>query len=216
VFFSGMLNLLAFGAGRQIRGFCRKAAQMQFDGLNVAYVRQRDLIHDEVSNAVRSIKDLARRGDHASIVDRLHDLQVVIRNEQHELDVATEEVNVLMIIRRALSVLPADEISSDVPAGPAEVPQSVGEFIGKATSQLAGNIANHRVGPGSVKFRIERQTAILVVRDSGTGFDSHVLDDPANTIHRLREQARELGGELLVRSRSPHEIVLYVPLFQPR
>jgi hypothetical protein len=212
--FSGLLVVLAFLAGLGIKRICAESARMQFTGLENAYRHQQRQIHDLVRTAITSSKAAVQRGDPAAVPGTLEHLAEEVGQVEYRLSVAAPEVNVLRVLRRLREAHP-DRIDLDVPSGPGELPQRVGELMVRGVRNLIDNAMKYGGPRIRVRFRVDvrRRVALLAVTDNGTGFDPGKLEDASTTLHDLRQEARALGGDLLVEG---SELLLFASVTEPR
>lgn len=212
--FSALLVVLAFLTGLGVKRICAESAQLQFTGLENAYRRQQRQIHDVVRTAITSAKAAVERGDPAAVPKTLEHLEEEVDLVEYRLSVAAPEVNVLRVLRRLRQAHP-DRINLDVPAGPGELPQEVGELMVRGARNLIDNAMKYGGLQICVRFRVDvrRRMALLTVTDSGPGLRPEWLDDTATTLHDLRREARALGGDLLVQG---IEVLLFASVTEPR
>ena len=217
---AALWNLLAFFAGKELRKLCEAAARAQFDGIGVAYVWKKELLHGELKAAGRAAIDLARQGRFDEIEPRLVEVAKTFSREHDQIETAMEEVNILKAIRhRVREVEPSlHEVTSDNPEGPGTVPQPAGKLIAETITDLLNNVIEHGGKRAHVVFRVDQDVAILVVSDHGKGVSPKVVQNEATKLHELRGKARELGGDLEVMTdyKEGARIRLYVPLYEPR
>jgi signal transduction histidine kinase len=89
----------------------------------------------------------------------------------------------------------------------------VGTLIDRALGDLLKNAVVHGAATVWVRMAPLDDMLLLEVADDGPGFDEAAMDNPGTSLHRLREKARELGGDLVKAARSPHgsRLTLTVP-----
>ena len=173
-------------------------------------------LHDDISQRLALLADDADRirrevvwTDEASryrldnLVQRARSLAEDLRRISHSLHPAIVEDLGLAAAIRSLSTefaensgLPATLVASNLPL---YVPLAVSTVFYRIVQEALRNVSKH-AGDTAVRITLNGQPGeiVLVVADSGTGFDMH--DCPGLGLISMRERAHLAGGTFTVKS----------------
>ena len=71
-------------------------------------------------------------------------------------------------------------------------------LIGRALGDLLQNSLMNRANTVRITGGINENFIELIVEDDGPGFSPAVLDDTSKSLHRLRNDLRRSGGDLVI------------------
>ncbi|MEV8375723.1 hypothetical protein AB0P21_23505 [Kribbella sp. NPDC056861] len=196
---SVVASLTAYFGGLIFGAICRSAAQAQRDAQVVAYGELFDLLHDNVQTSLQVASALSVRGDTAGIERQLGNLMDSVQSERERLSVAQKTVSLAQLISSNIAQVEGlfDQVA--VPAvGGLTLRQPVGLFVNGALGALMKNVVVHARATelGLAARVIDRRLLVIEVRDNGIGFDPEVIEDARHSLHRLRNRARALDGDL--------------------
>jgi signal transduction histidine kinase len=192
---SGAWNVLAFLAGKTVGRLFRKAAQLQMDLQRRDYQEFFDFLHSEVEGALAVIQ--REDADRAGVADELRRLYNSLTKRRIKMQMAEENVRVAAVFAETLRTYAGVLTIAESPRpGMLTLPRPLARMIQRTLGDLLKNATQHGATQVEVRFRIDDRDLHLEVDDDGPGLDPAVLDDPARSLHKLRADARELGGEL--------------------
>lgn len=233
---SSVGSILGYMLGKTVGKMCNTAASKQVATQHehlIELLRTKDEHHDEMlrtkdryifdtmrflhvhaKSAIAAIR--GRYGTDAAAIGELEEfdravwrrgLDVMLQRDRVPLDEYFQEH-----IRRFEHVIRESPRVGDI-----EASQSVAVMIDHALGDLIANAARHG---RAVKIYFDvggTGVATLDVVDDGPGFSQEILDDALTNLHRLRKEARDLGGDLVRLDESPagSRLRLTVPMQTP-
>jgi signal transduction histidine kinase len=148
------------------------------------------------------------------MLEKLHDLQVVVSEKRLSLLLSKDQIPLAVVCSERIRVFSGQVRIAETPRiGARTSSQPVGQLIDRALGDLLSNAVAHGAETVWIRFAPRSDELVLEVLDDGPGFEDRVLDDPGKALHRLRQAARELGGDLNRYSGEPNgsKMVLNVP-----
>jgi hypothetical protein len=175
---------------------CLGAARAQVDIQQQSFDEFFDFLHSHVGANIAAVR-AALPVDARKARQQLSELEATVSWHRIELLLARERIPVAALLserlRASVGVL---RIERTPRVGALTVPRPAGVLISRALGDLLKNAAGHGARSAAVDFRLDGDGAVLVITDDGPGFDPSVLDDASRSLHRLRETARSVGGNL--------------------
>lgn len=195
---SGGWLALSYLAGIGIGSLCHTAAEDQINAQQRSYQALFNLLHSHISAAMMAIQRSA--GDEDAVSRALSSLRQRIAEQSAELLLVRDRVPLSALSKETLRALEGViTFVGDPPRfGPLTVRQEVGVLLHRGLGDFLKNVLEHGGGRANVSFTLEGRVAILSVRDYGPGIAASALEDPANSLNRLRLDARILGGDVIV------------------
>ena len=147
------------------------------------------------------------------MLEKIHDLQTVIGEKRMKLLLSKDQVPLAMLFSERIRVFNGLVHIESPRLGARTAPALAGRLLDRALGDLLKNAVIHGARSVQVEFTSEGGDLILNIIDDGPGFDSRVLDDPGKTVSQLRQSARDLRGDLTVKSGNPHgsRLTLVIP-----
>lgn len=138
--------------------------------------------------------------DAEGMMAKLRELQAVISKKRLSLLMSADNVPVAQILSEKISLLGGPIQIESPNVGARTVSPRVAGLLARTLGDLLKNAVVHGATSVRIDFSAAAGRVILEVIDDGPGFDARLLDEPAVTLHSLRNSARELGGDLTATS----------------
>ena len=210
---SGAWNVMAFTAGKTLGRMFRRAAKLQIDLQLSDYQEFFGFLHSELEGAIAVIQREAP--EHAAVADELRRLYHSLGRRRIEMQLAAHTVAMAPLLSETLRIY-ADtlDIAESPRPGHLSLPRPLAQMVQRTLGDLLKNCTQHKAARVEIRFWTDEKSLRLEVADDGPGFDAAVLDDPATSLHRLRADARTLGGDLVCEPVVPHgaRLMLTLPL----
>jgi hypothetical protein len=148
------------------------------------------------------------------MLEKLHDLQAVVSEKRLSLLLSKDQVPLAVVCSERIRVFAGQVNIVETPRiGARTSSQPIGQLMDRALGDLLNNAVAHGSKSVWVRFFPRNGKLVLEVLDDGPGFEDRILDEPGKALHRLRQAARTLGGDLNRYSRDPNgsKMVLTVP-----
>ena len=195
---SVMWLAIAYIMGIAIAKMCFAAAEKQLEVQQQNFTEFFDFLHSHVKSSLAAIK--LNLSDPLGTRERLDELDETVGSYRVDLLLAQERVPVATLfserIRAFTGVL---QMARTPRIGQLTVARPVGVVLGRALGDLLKNSAKYGATSVSIRCDVAEGTIRLEIADDGPGFPAEVLDDESRSLHRLRQAARDLGGDLTVR-----------------
>jgi hypothetical protein len=209
--------LVGFGIGKVIG---RLSGVMQ---RNEAAVHQQknneffDFLHSHIKAGITAVK--YEQPNVGAMLEKLAEMERLVSEERLRTLLSLERVPLAVLCSERIRAFTGIVTIAESPrSGVRTVLNAVGRLLDWSLGDLLTNAAKH--GAKTVWIRLAPSDAglELIVEDDGPGFSADVLDDQSTMLHRLREEARRLGGDLRREPREPHgsRMILAVPEAGPR
>jgi hypothetical protein len=198
---SAILYVLGFIVGKAIGAMCRTAAREQLSALRREYHRLFRYLHGQTEASLVTIDWYYTRGRHDLVLRTLRELGDTVSNERLGLLLTDDAVALSHLLNVHARRVP-DELLVKLPrVGGISVPQPTARIISDILGDTLKNVVVHaNATTVEVGFKLAGNAIRLAVQDDGIGFPSTVIEDPNTTLHSLRENIREAGGDLRLAS----------------
>jgi hypothetical protein len=189
-------NVTAFAVGKAVGSMCRRAAQAQLELQHHNYEEFFNFLHSHVRGCIVAIQKEGVTTDGA--VTRLRYLDQIVTERRLQMMRFTNNVPLAGVFKEHLRLFEhAITIGNTPQVGTLSVDRVAAALIDRALGDLLGNAVRHARSI-DVAFALHDGRAVLQVSDDGPGLPAGVLDDPSSSLYRLRRNARQLGGDLVV------------------
>lgn len=195
--------IIAYVMGVAIAKMCFAAAEKQLEVQHQNFTEFFDFLHSHVKAGITAVRrELA---DPARIREKLDELEETVGEYRIDLLLAQEQVPLAALFSERIRTFTGVLQMTETPRlGQLTVARPVGVLVGRALGDLLKNCAQH--GGEIVNIRCDTGAGVirLEVEDNGPGFSSDILDDESRSLYRLRGAARQLGGDLTMRTSAAH------------
>ncbi|MGH3947881.1 MAG: ATP-binding protein [Pseudonocardiaceae bacterium] len=192
-----MWLLIAYVMGIAIAKMCFAAAEKQLEVQQQNFTEFFDFLHSHVKSGIASIK--MGLSDVPRTREKLNELEEVVGTYRVELLLAQEQVPLAALFSERIRTFTGVLRMIETPRlGPLTVARPIGVLIGRALGDLLKNAAKYGATEVSIKCELIDGMIQLTVSDNGPGFPPEVIDDESRSLYRLRETARQLGGDLVI------------------
>lgn len=193
-----MWLLIAYIMGIAIAKMCFAAAEKQLEVQQQNFTEFFDFLHSHVKSGIASIK--LNLSDTLRTVEKLNELEETVSSYRVELLLAQEQVPLAALFSERIRTFTGTLHMAETPRiGPLTVARPIGVLVGRALGDLLKNSARHGATAVSIKCDLSQGMIRLEIADDGPGFSAEILDDGSRSLHRLRNAARNLGGNLTMR-----------------
>jgi signal transduction histidine kinase len=132
------------------------------------------------------------------MLEKLEELEQAVSDRRIDMLFIRDQIPLAVVIsERTRTFTGRLKIAESPWVGALTVVRPIGALISRALGDLFKNVVVH--GGDTVRIRCavhDFMSVTVEVADNGPGFDPAVLDDPGRSLHRLRADARRLGGDL--------------------
>jgi hypothetical protein len=210
---SGLVgNVTAFVVGKAVGSMCRRAAHAQLELQHQNYEEFFNFLHSHVRGCIVAIQKEGATA--AGAVTRLRDLDQIVTKRRLEMMRFTNNVPLAGVFKEHLRLFEhAIRIGNAPQVGMLSVDRVAAGLIGRALGDLLSNAVRH-AHTVDIDFALRGGQAFLQISDDGPGLPAGALDDLSSSLHRLRENARQFGGDLVVTegTRGGAALALSVPI----
>ncbi|RSM42684.1 ATP-binding protein [Amycolatopsis balhimycina DSM 5908] len=200
-------NLIAVGAGqlqlvvgyvigRAAVAVCRVAVGGQTETLQRSYDEFFNFLHSHVKAGLAAVR--AEQPAIPAMLEKLEELEQAVSDRRIDMLFIRDQIPLAVVIsERTRTFTGRLKIVESPRVGALTVVRPIGALISRALGDLLKNVVVHGGDTVRIRCSVHDFTSVTVeVVDNGPGFAAAVLDDPAKSLHRLRADARRLGGDL--------------------
>jgi signal transduction histidine kinase len=188
--------LVGYLLGKALWQVALVATHRQLAAQQEAFARFIRYLHADVKSRIAAVRTVLPAHE-ADLRDRLDDLEDAVGAHRVDALLSADQVPVADLLHeRVRTFLGAIRFAATPKVGALTVPRPVAIVIGQALGDLLSNAVKHGATTVSIDFDYDDVRATLTVDDDGPGFPDAVLEDGSKSLHRLRESARGLGGDL--------------------
>lgn len=191
----------AFGLGIAIAIICRRAVQQVGASYQRAFSNYADVIHSDVGSALSALYLQGGNWSIESVRETLHDLDYNVRSKQRRFERSLNESVYLADLVQQVYLSHSRWIKGlALPqVGDWSVPGHIALDIELTLASFLKNVLKHASGSKArITCAFNEGELRIGVEDQGAGFDPAVFDVPDNDLHKRRQAARELGGDVEV------------------
>jgi signal transduction histidine kinase len=190
--------VVAYVLGKAVKKMCVAAAEKQLEVQQQNFDEFFDFLHSHVKASITAVRmDLS---DPPVAMEKLGELEETIGSYRVELLLAREQVPLAAVFSERIRTFnSALEITETPRLGSLTVGRAIGVLVGRALGDLLKNAAKYGATKVQVRCDTSRGSIHLEIADNGPGFSADVLDDESRSLHRLRQTARNIGGDLTMR-----------------
>jgi hypothetical protein len=191
--------VIAYIMGVAIAKMCFAAAEKQLEVQHQNFTEFFDFLHSHVKAGITAIrKELA---DPLRAREKLDELEDAVGEYRIDLLLAQEQVPLAALFSERIRTFTGVLQMIETPRlGQLTVPRPIGVLVGRALGDLLKNAAKYGGTAVSIRCDISDGEIRLTIADNGPGFSADILDDESHSLYRLRAAARDLGGDLTLRS----------------
>ncbi len=173
-----------------------------------------DFLHSHIKAGLAAVK--FEQPNVAAMLEKIEELEIVVSNERIDTLLSLDQVPLAMLCSERIRTFSGLITIAETPRiGSRTVLSPVGRLLNKALGDLLKNAVDAHASTIWITLDTSQGQFVLSVSDDGPGFEDAVLSDPSKSLCRLRQEARELGGELRHRMRDPRgsQMIISVPEF---
>jgi hypothetical protein len=191
---------LGYFLGKTVGIICRRATNEQLKEKDEFHRANYDFLHSHAMATIDAITE--QYGPEAAGIDKLIDFDQAVWRRRVEMLLGEENVRLNLYFEEHARRF--EQVLRRYPqVGLLTAPRAVAGLIDRALGDLLRNAA--RFGRNvTVYFDISEGGAVLDVVDDGPGFPTELIDNPVVGLHRLRDDVRRLGGDLVRIEELPH------------
>lgn len=196
----GSYNVVGFVLGAAIGGLCRAGAREQAALQQRSYEEFFDFLHSNVKAGIAAVR--VEWGNPPVAREKLDELEQAVSDRRVQFLLGLPRVPLAMLVSERVRAFTGVLRLEETPrVGAITVPRDIGVLIGRSLGDLLKNAAVHGGVGVAVRLTSDDGTIALEVVDDGPGMDPAVLTRPGCSLHRLREAATTLGGDLVAETR---------------
>jgi hypothetical protein len=209
--------VVAYGLGRvvaRLAGVVRRGEIQVQEQKNEEFF---DFLHSHIKAGLAAVK--LEQPDVPAMLEKVGELEHTVSEQRITQLLSMDRVPVAMLCSERIRAFTGVIHIAETPrSGARTVRGPVGTLIDRALGDLLKNAVVHGAATVWVRMAPLDDMLVLEVADDGPGFDEAIMDNPGTSLHRLREKARELGGDLVRAARSPRgsRLTLTVPTHENR
>ncbi len=189
-------SIVGYVLGKACELLSRTSAQSQLEIQRRNFNQFFDFLHSNVKAGIAAVREHLP-ANQTNARERLKELEAAVSDYRVELALALEQVPLAAVFsERVRAFVGTIQILETPRVGALTVPRPVGIVVGRALGDLLTNAVVHGAHAVRIQFDFDAVGVQLRITDDGPGFADDVLDDEATSLHRLRESARILGGDL--------------------
>jgi signal transduction histidine kinase len=186
---------VAYAAGCAARGVARIALRSQMEDRQRSVDGFVSFLHSHVKAGLAAVEREAP--DVPGMLEKVGDLLDVVGERRIEMLLSEDQVPVALLCSERIRVFIGLVAIAESPrVGARTVSGDIGRLLDRTLGDLLKNAVVHGAATVWIRFASVEPNIVLEVIDDGPGFDDEVLDDPGRSLHRLREAARALHGDL--------------------
>ena len=197
---SGQMQLVvAYLVGKAAVAMCRVSVARQVETQQQSFDQFFNFLHSHVKAGIAAVK--AEQPNVSAMLDKLEEVEQTVSERRIEMLLMRDQIPLAVVISERTRAFTGHlQIMESPRVGLLTVAGSIGLLISRALGDLLKNVVEHGGSTVKINCSIEdRGQLSLTVTDDGAGFDPVVMDDPSKSLHRLRNDARNLGGDLIPR-----------------
>jgi hypothetical protein len=171
-----------------------------------------DFLHSHIKAGLAAIR--LEQPEVPAMLEKVTELERTVSEQRLAQLLSMDRVPVAMLCSERIRAFTGVIHIAETPrSGARTVRSPVGMLIDRALGDLLKNAVLHGAATVWVRMASQDDMLVLEVADDGPGFDEAVMDNAGTSLHRLREKARELGGDLRKAARPPQGslLILTVP-----
>jgi hypothetical protein len=209
--------LVAYGLGKVIGRLTGVVQRTEADIRRQKNNQFFDFLHSHIKAGLAAVR--FEQPSVTAMLEKIEELEAVVSDERIDTLLSQDQVPLAMLCSERIRTFSGLITIAETPrSGSRTVSSEVGRLLNQALGDLLKNAVDAHASTIWITLEVAQGRFILSVSDDGPGFDNAVLDDPTRSLYRLRQSARELGGELQRHPRHPHgsQMVMSVPEFPGR
>lgn len=194
---AGQMQLVVgYLIGRASVAVCRVAVGRQSETLQQSYDEFFNFLHSHVKAGLAAVR--AEQPAIPAMLEKLEELEQAVSDRRIDMLFIRDQIPLAVVISERTRTFTGRLTIAESPRiGALTVVRPIGALISRALGDLLKNVVVHGGDTVRIRCTVHDFTSVTVeIIDNGPGFAAAVLDDPAKSLHRLREDARRLGGDL--------------------
>ena len=206
--------LVAYGLGKVIGRLTSVVQRTEADIRRQKNNQFFDFLHSHIKAGLAAVR--FEQPSVAAMLEKIEELEAVVSDERIDTLLSQDQVPLAMLCSERIRTFSGLITIAETPrSGSRTVSSEVGRLLNQALGDLLKNAVDAHASTIWITLEVAEGQFVLSISDDGPGFENAVLDDPSRSLHRLRQKARELGGELQRHPRHPHgsQMVMSVPEF---
>jgi hypothetical protein len=188
--------LLGYVLGKGIRQVAIVATARQLEVQRTNFTDFYHFLHSDVKASIAAVRHDLPASD-VRTVERLRQLDAAVSEYRVRLVLGKDQVPVADLFSERIKVFAGTvRITESPQVGGLTLPRPVGLLVGRALGDLLTNAVVHGGTAVGIGFDYDDHGVALRIDDDGPRFPDSVLEDESTSLHRLRQAARDLGGDL--------------------